>query len=438
MPSTFANDFLTKWSFRLFLLGAFLIPATRLRAGGIQVSDLIFVISIILLAFSKKQPDVEPMAFSWHLALFLVVVGGIGATINSLVPTLSLLVVVRMVFVLLYWPWVARHLLITQGLKHIAMYAFVLGCAASGFLEILQSGLHILTTAAAGGRAIGFTTQPDELGACLALGLVFAIGLLMELGSGKHAHRLISVLLIAIGLILSASVSAQLSALAGVFVLLVLRKVNMRRVLTGIIVIVVVYLAGTALLGGHSGNLNPISRFEATVGNSSSSNTGSLRIDTFKAAWHGIADAPVVGHGLDQVSGVVYWQIQTGAGFPAHNIELIIWYQGGILFLIGTVIAVVAAFWRVSGVGRRDPTKDIIFAGGVASLIYAQTAPIIFQTYFWLPFVLAMTYTLARRPSDAPVALPGPSVGSLPVSAGSNGAGRLPASLHRFNGRPLA
>ncbi|MGH9098285.1 MAG: hypothetical protein ACRDWB_12780, partial [Acidimicrobiales bacterium] len=44
---------------------------------------------------------------------------------------------------------------------------------------------------------------------------------------------------------------------------------------------------------------------------------------------------------------------------------------------------------------------DIIFAGGVASLAYAQTAPVIFQTYFWLPFVLAMTYSLAHRPDGS-------------------------------------
>ena len=66
--------------------------------------------------------------------------------------------------------------------------------------------------------------------------------------------------------------------------------------------------------------------------------------------------------------------------------------------MFGSLMAVFVALWRMFRLRRRDPTTDIIFAGGVASLVYAQTAPVIFQTYFWLPFVLAMTYSLVHRP----------------------------------------
>jgi O-antigen ligase len=219
----------------------------------------------------------------------------------------------------------------------------------------------------------------------------------MELGFGKRLHRLISVTLIIFGLLLSSSVSAMLAAVAACFVLLVLRRVNLRRVITGAVVIAVVYVAAILFLGAS----NPIARLTSTVGNSSTVNTGTLRVSTYKAAWHGIAEDPMVGHGLDQVSGAVYFDIYSGAVYAPHNLVLILWYQGGFLFLFGSLMAVFIALWRMFKLRRRDPTTDIIFAGGVASLAYAQTAPVIFQTYFWLPIVLAITYSLAR-PSDSP------------------------------------
>ena len=431
-----STDVLAVWAFRMVVAGIFLIPFTRFRGGGahgVQVSDLIFVVAIVAMAFSKKRPHVERMAFSWHLATVIVVVGGVGASIIAIQPAASLLVVVRMVFVLFYWPWVIRHVLTETRLKHIAMYAFVLGCAVSGFVEILQSELHILALPAkvTGGRATAFTIQPDELGACLALGLVFGIGLAMQLGAGRYFHRVISVLLIAIGLILSASVSAMISALAACVVLLVLRKVNLRKLLTAVVVVLVVYTGGTSLLGSNSKSLNPITRFESTVGNSTTSNTGSLRIDTYKAAWHGIVQDPVFGHGLDLYSGIVFYDIYLNVGYPPHNLILIIWYQGGILFLLGTLLAVGAAFRRVTGAGRRDPTRDIIFAGGIASLAYSMTAPVIFQTYFWLPFVLAMTYSLARRPAVGSRGAGQPVSGGdlLPPASRPDRAGALPAPV---------
>jgi O-antigen ligase len=424
------------WSFRLLIFGIFLIPFTRLRGGGIQVSDLIFCIAIVVLAFSKDRPDIERMSLAWHIAILLVVIGGIGATFYALAPAASVLVIVRMVFVLLYWPWLIRHVLTTQRLRHTAMYAFVLGCALSGFVAILQSKLHIFAPpASAGGRAVAFTLQPDEIGAILALGLVFAVGLAMELGFGRYYHRLISIGLISLGLILSASVSAMLSGLAALFVLLVLRKVKLRKVLVAVLVIVVIYLGGTSLLGSNSKSLNPIARLQSTVGNSTTANTGSLRIDTYKAAWHGIAEDPVFGHGLDQLSGAVFYDIYLGVGYPPHNLILIIWYQGGLLFLVGTLMAIFSALWRMLGALRRDPTRDIIFAGAIASLVYAQTAPVIFQTYFWLPFVLAMTYPLARRAmSPSSEAVQPVSVGVPPMASLTNRAATLPV-LPGPNGR---
>jgi O-antigen ligase len=394
VPSLEHRDFFSTWARVLTFVGIFMIPFTKFRGGGVQISDLIFVVGIIVLAFSKQRPNVEPMPVSWQVALVIVVIGGIGACVVALDLLLSVLVLARMIFVLLFWPWLIRHVLTTRRLKHMAMYAFVLGCAASGFAEILQKVHLYALPASAGGRAVGFTLQPDELGAILALGLVFAIGLAMELGFGRRLHRLISVTLIIFGLLLSGSVSAMLAALAATFVLLVLRRVNLRRVITGAIVIVAVYAAAVGLLGAT----NPIGRFQSTVGNSSTVNTGTLRVSTYKAAWHGIAEDPLVGHGLDQVSGGVYFDFYSGAAYAPHNFVLIDWYQGGFLFLFGSLMAVFIALWRMFKLRRRDPTTDIIFAGGVASLAYAQTAPVIFQTYFWLPFVLAMTYSLVQRP----------------------------------------
>ena len=403
MPTGKPDDMMTAWSRRLAYAGIFLIPYTRIRGGGIQVSDLIFVIAIIVLAFSKRRAKIGPMAVAWHFAIFIIVIGGIGASVNAVSPSASILVIARMVFVILFWPWVIRHVLVEERLKHQAMYAFVLGCAVSGAVEVLQTKFHVLILPVVGsttGRATAFTIQPNELGACLALGITFAVGLTLQLGAGRYFHRIVSVGLIAIGLILSGSVSSMFAALAGCLVLLIRRRVSLRTVLVTLVAIVVIYMGGTSLLGSNSKSLNPIARFEQTVGNGQSSNTGSARISTDKGAWHGIVDDPVFGHGLDQTSSIVYWDPYLGVPYQTHNFVLMIWFQGGLLFLLGCLVAIISAFRRVSGVRRRDPTRDIIFSGAIASLIYSMTAPVIFQTWFWLPFVLAMTYSLTRTPAQ--------------------------------------
>lgn len=394
---------MTAWSRRLVYAGIFLIPFTRFRGGGVQVSDLIFVIAIGVLALSKKRANIEPMAASWNIAGFVVVVGGIVASFFAVRPTSSFFVVGRMVFVLFLWVWVIRHVLTEERLKHSAMYAFVLGCAVSGATEVLQTKFHVLVLSVVGsttGRAVAFTAQPNELGACLALGLTFAVGLTLQLGSGRYFHRLASIGLIAIGLVLSGSVSSMFAALVGCTVLLIRRHVRPRTVLISVVAVVVVYMGGSSLLGSNSKTLNPIARFEQTVGNGQSSNTGSARISTDKGAWHGIADDPVFGHGLGNESSIVYWDPYLRVPYQTHNFILMIWYQGGLLFLLGCLVIIISAFRRVSGVGRRDPTRDIIFSGAIASLVYAMTAPVIFQTWFWLPFVLAMTYSLTRTPAQ--------------------------------------
>ena len=390
---------MTAWSRRLVYVGIFLIPFTRIRGGGVQVSDLIFVFAIGVLALSKNRVEVGPMT-SWHIAIFVIVLGGIGASFNALIPTQSVLVVGRMVFVLFFWPWVIRHVLAEERLKHSGMYAFVMGCAVSGGVEVLQTKFNLLELPIAEsttGRATAFTLQPNELGACLALGLVFAVGLVLLLGPGRYFHRVASIGFIVIGLILSGSVSSMIAALTGGTVLLIRRRVPLRTVLTSLVVLVIFYFGGTSLLSSKS--LNPIARFEQTVGNGQSSNTGSARISTDKGAWKGIVEDPVFGHGLDQESSLVYWDPYLGVPYQTHNFILMIWYQGGLLFTLGSLMAIVAAFRRVSGARRRDPTRDVIFSGAIASLVYAMTAPVIFQTWFWLPFVLAMTYSLTPTPA---------------------------------------
>ena len=105
------------------------------------------------------------MPLSWQVALILVVIGGIGACVVALDITLSVLVLFRMIFVLLFWPWLLRSRPRQPAPEATgACTPSSLGCAASGFAEILQK-LHLYALpASAGGRAVGFTHSARRVG----------------------------------------------------------------------------------------------------------------------------------------------------------------------------------------------------------------------------------------------------------------------------------
>ena len=189
------EDLFVAFSLRLIYLGLFLLPWVRLKATkGLNISDMVFVIAAIFLIASRRPPQKAPRAPAWYFGAFLVVLAGIVASAHAVSKASSLLVVGNAIFVFFVLQWLLRQQLSTPLRIRIAMGAYVIGASVSAFVAVLQSQLHILLPSIAtvsgslGGssRAVGLANQPNIAGVTFSLGLVFAVGLMVDLGARKH------------------------------------------------------------------------------------------------------------------------------------------------------------------------------------------------------------------------------------------------------------
>lgn len=388
------------------LAGMFLLPAMRFRFGhAFALSDSLFAIGIGFLVFSAS-PLRAPRASGWYLGALLMVIGGITASFAAISPYGSLQVAGNAVFALMAWPWLLRNTLTNSRWRVQAMTAFIGGSTISSLVAIIQVKFHTLGYLPAthgniteAQRAVGLTANvPDLLGAMDAVAIVMVLGLMLFSGSGRFRWRLVALIVMGVAIILTASVSGMICTLFGCLVLLLRGRVRVRTVIAVAVAVFVVYTVGTGLLAKGSGeNLNPISRLEQTLSPGSGYGTVSVRQSTWESAWQGIVQSPVWGHGLDAASGAVYYDPYVGVAYPTHNLILITWYQGGILWLFGAAIAVMAAFRRVIGSARRDPLRNIVFSSMAVVLLFSMQAPELVDRWFWMPMVLALTF--GRRPT---------------------------------------
>jgi O-antigen ligase len=401
------RDFMQVNARRLLMIGAFLMPMLTFRVGGqttattetgLTISDAFFFGAVILVALSVRRRRLPPTR-TWYIGIAFVVVGGMAATFHAVLPTESIFVVARMLFVLLIWQWTIRHLVTDEDRMRSIMTAYVLGCVVSAMVAVLQLDAHVLVSLGTvfNGRATGLARHPDDTGSFLALGLTFAVGLALHPSHRRRWFYIACAFLIAVGLIVSGSVSGMLCGLAGCLVIMVLSGIKVKHFVAIVLILVAGYVGGTSIQGSSGKSLNPIARFEAATGpEANGANSVTPRVGTWKGSWRGIVESPFLGHGLDILSSLTYLDPNNDTEYPTHNFILMAWYQGGILFLVGDLICIAEALRRMLMNGKPDGTRRVLFGGAVAVLLFAMQAPMMFDRYFWFPFVLAMAYPLAN------------------------------------------
>jgi hypothetical protein len=267
-------------------------------------------------------------------------------------------------------------------------------------VAFLQTEFHILGFAyqpgLEGSRAEGLSNQPNIAAVAFALALVFAIGLIVELGARRYWYLGVCIAVLAGAVIFAASVSGVASTLVGCFVLFIRRGFKLRTWLGIIAALSVVYLAAVSIQSSGTGfDLNPIARIEQTTGNNTGYNTVNPRIATIEHSWSGIVNSPIIGHGLDQATINVYYDADVGVTYPAHNIVILYWFAGGIFMLAGAAIMMASSVHRLLA-GRRgsqpDPMRDVILAGCATVLFFSLQSPEIVDRWLWLPFMLALCF----------------------------------------------
>jgi O-antigen ligase len=194
----------------------------------------------------------------------------------------------------------------------------------------------------------------------------------------------------------------MLTAIAGAVVAMALGGVKAKQVIVIVAVVALAYGIGTLVQGSNGKSLNPIQRFTAATGSESGgSNSVGPRVGTWKGSWHGIVNSPILGHGLDLYSGITYVDKFNNTPEETHDFILMGWYQGGIFFLVGEFICIAEGIRRMFLRGKRDPFRPVLMAGAVMVFTFAVQAPMLFDRYFWFPFVLATTYPMLKSRADA-------------------------------------
>lgn len=382
------------------------------RVGGsITIGDALLIASFILTALEVVSTG-RSWSVTWAgiVAAALIIVGGGIVTFAAADTVGSLLVLVRVLFLLILIPWTMSILLSTPARVQKALGFLAAGAAACAAGSIVQLALGDVIPGSeitTGGRYPGFAVHVSDTGGITCLAVVYGTGIAL---SRRKRTRLLGLLILLAGLaglILSGSVSGMLAAVGGGLLLLVWHRV---RILKIAYIGAAVLLAGSWAQQAMSTNevaLTPMERMLQVTGvtaDTRTANTSSSRWESIVSGWNGFAAHPVVGAGLEPTASFTFLD------FPAHNIVVASLFQGGLLFTAGMAIVVWKAVRRILPKRHEGGTLTIAAAGVVTALIFAMTAPSFYNRYFWIPVALALVASrikpraAARAPESRPSA----------------------------------
>jgi hypothetical protein len=421
----------------LFYLGALLVTLSSVRVGfGLTAGELCFIASFGLTFFAVlagRPAGFVPPALVAGVAVFAF--GGLIGSASSDSMTRSTVEVMQGVYVMLLWVWTGATVLRSRSQVLTALSMFTISAAINGLGALTQvMGLTALAGPLEGSRATGFTVHANDLGGACAVALVVALMLATTrfpwrraaFGPLGRVARWLVLGLIAIGLVLSGSVTAMLAAFVTILIWMFAPAVRASGRLAVVMGVAFAMLA-VMLVGGKV--ITPTERFGQVTtasGTRPGSGTANIRMRTVTRAIARIERDPVVGVGFDGVGGTVN-VIDKGRStqYQVHSAPVAAWYEAGILGFLGLLIVAVAlgrAAWRsLFGADEDDLLIGLaILASGTAFVIIALTSPFVFQQYGWFTAVMVVAWYARRRqaaevlvtseraPRGIPAAMPQP------------------------------
>ena len=224
---------------RLYYGGVLLLGLITLRAAGqVTLSDLFFLASFLLacaefVVLRRRVPVKLPFLLLIGVALFSL--GGLLSSFESYQTLKSIAVIARLVFLTVFWFWLGTVVLRRQEHITMAIRCWVVSAAICGAGAIVQLlvGDVIPNGSIDGGRATGFTSHPNDLGALTGIAFVPALMLASRprIAPATRAWFYALLLLVAAGLILSGSVGALMAAGAATVVWLAFQRISMHALL---------------------------------------------------------------------------------------------------------------------------------------------------------------------------------------------------------------
>ena len=394
---------------RLYYGGVLLLGLITLRAAGqVTLSDLFFLASFVVacaefVVLPQRVPVKLPFLLLIGVALFSL--GGALSSFESYQTLKSIAVIARLVFLTVFWFWLGTIVLRRQEHITTAISCWVLSAAICGGGAIVQLlvGDVIPNASIDGGRATGFTAQPNDLGALTAIAFVPALMLASRprIAAATRARSYALLLLVAAGLILSASVGALMAAGVATAVWLAFERISKHMLLT--LAVLATCVAALLTLQSMRGAPSPLDRLQSATTNSSlpggGTQLGSVdqRVRTYRVAVARIKEDPFVGVGLDLFSVTRPFGIEAYE-YDVHNLVIGLWYKTGLVGLAGMLIALVAilrAAWTamLRSTSKSEWTVAVTLASSVvAFIVFAMTAPILFTRLGWISAALVLAF----------------------------------------------
>jgi O-antigen ligase len=388
----------------LFYLGSVAVGQSAFRAGGLTISELMFIAAfgLCILAAVRGAPVIgAPVAVVASVGIF--VFGAAVSSFDAQSQSASAIQVLHATYVLLLWPCVGAMVLRTRRQVTTALSLWAISAAVDGLDACAQlAGVHVLGPARQGDRMTGLTTNPNDLGGVTSIALVPALLIASQTRSGQHMPlallRWILVALVAVGLVLSGSVAGMA---AGALALLVWLSSPSVRSSARVAVVAAVVCALAVVVAGGAKVTSPVQRVAQVTSPASGGNNGSGqdRISVAKQAWPRIKRDPFMGTGLDASdSDVTIISHAYSVPYQIHGLPLAAWYETGIFGLAGLMAllaGLAATGWKSASSARTEDDLLIgwaLLAAFVAFVTEAMTQPMVFQQYGWITAVMLVAW----------------------------------------------
>ena len=243
------------------------------------------------------------------------------------------------------------------------------------------------------GRSIGLTTHMNQLGMTAAC----ALPLIITLWGGASRRARLVLLGAGAYCLLGVNLSGARSALLGVFAVVALLAVHwLRRYISLVPALVLLLLMiglGALTIKPATSDTKSTSALQRLAGDPSSSGSDSSRVQLLDTGLNAISVGTVV------IGGVYLTQ-------DTHNIFLTLLVTGGILAVIGLLIAVVPWLYRAVAISvgafrRRSSTEVYGFALAVTTFtVWINFNNAVWIRYFWCVLAMAVMAQLGADEGD--------------------------------------
>lgn len=374
------------------------------------LSDAMFLLGFGQLIYHHRIP-LEPMRFltAFWIAGFLMLVGGLLAgSLYCPTPSRWLIVASQYCFAWVVLPMI----LLRRGQVDTAklLQAFVWGVFAMNLFGAIVYfcytgsfddahnlfGLDFLS----GGRRLGaFASDANWNGAVLAMAVPAAIYLRAK-GLAGNLVCLMWMTILLLGVMLTASFTAFLCAIAGLAIFTVVGGILPSR--RTWIVLALCAVAAAIFFWERGGALPNI--FVERVGNAisngdiSEAGTFEGRLALIKEAW-GMADKHMLlGVGADQ------YRVISALKAPVHNMYLLLWVEGGLISMFGWIVMLSVLFAAAIKAYPQDRLATALTLSTSGTFLIASTAsPHMYARLWSVPVLLALAVSIdmARDPGPA-------------------------------------